>query len=143
MLDDETWIRAMGRVPAAIRIGVSLASALALTAWASTPPLEQNCEVARLMLEERLGEGRIEELSHLVAPDFAARSATKPDRVGNLEQDIAAIRGWRSAAPDLEVKLLRSVAEGEWVATLWRATATNTGEGDGLPATGRKLGLVP
>src|SRR5262249_1779432 len=72
--------------------------------------------------------------SEIYAPDFVNHTATK-DVV--LEQDQASTRGWRSAFPDLEMKIEKEVAEGEFVTVLWKGHGTNTGTGNGLNATGK------
>lgn len=47
--------------------------------------------------------------------------------------------GWRAAFPDLKVVVDHVIAEGDKVAIRWTATGTNTGNGNGITATGRKV----
>ena len=49
------------------------------------------------------------------------------------------MRGWRQTFPDLKMTVLQEIAEGELVTVLWTFTGTNTGEGNGIPATGKKV----
>ena len=55
------------------------------------------------------------------------------------EDGLNEAKGWRSAFPDLVVNVDLMVAEGDLVAVRWTARGTNTGTGNGIPATGRKV----
>ena len=55
------------------------------------------------------------------------------------EDGMNEAKGWRSAFPDLAVNVDLMVAEGDLVAVRWTARGTNTGTGNGVPATGRKV----
>jgi len=53
------------------------------------------------------------------------------------ESGLAEARGWRQAFPDLRMNVDLILAENDLVAVRWTATGTNTGAGNGLPATGK------
>jgi steroid delta-isomerase-like uncharacterized protein len=55
------------------------------------------------------------------------------------EDGMNEAKGWRAAFPDLAVSVDLMVAEGHLVAVRWTARGTNTGTGNGIPATGRKV----
>lgn len=55
------------------------------------------------------------------------------------EDGIKEAKGWRSAFPDLHVTPDLVIAEGDFVVVRWTARGTNTGTGNGIPATGRKV----
>jgi steroid delta-isomerase-like uncharacterized protein len=55
------------------------------------------------------------------------------------EDGMKEAKGWRSAFPDLAVNVDLIVAERDLVAVRWTARGTNTGTGNGIPATGRKV----
>jgi steroid delta-isomerase-like uncharacterized protein len=55
-----------------------------------------------------------------------------------LEEDQAALKGWHQAFPDLSIVPEKLIADGDQVAVYWIARGTNTGTGNGLPATGKK-----
>ena len=108
--------------------------ALAGGAQAGRGDLERNKQVVRRVFEDVLTQGRIEVERAIHTPDFVAHAG---DRSAGLEEDIAAAQGWRDAFPDLVVTVEQLIAEGDRVAAFWTARGTNTGEGHGLPATGR------
>jgi len=45
----------------------------------------------------------------------------------------------RKAFPDLRMKVEKELVDSDYVTVLWSGEGTNTGEGNGLPATGKKL----
>jgi predicted ester cyclase len=63
------------------------------------------------------------------------------ERTATLEEDMAAAREERKALPDLHIKILQMLAERDLVAVYWMASGTNTQEGLGFPATGRKISI--
>jgi hypothetical protein len=83
-----------------------------------------------------LGRGRIAENEHLYAPTFVAHAGA---RNATRAEDRAATEGWRQAFPNLEVRVLQMVAENDLVAVHFTARGTNTGSGNGLPATGASV----
>jgi steroid delta-isomerase-like uncharacterized protein len=97
---------------------------------------ESRKAVARRVFEEIFNESKFEIAAELYAKDFVNHGMTRD--IG-LAEDQAAARGWKSAFPDLKMQVDKVIAEGDLVAVLWSGTGTNTGEGNGLPATGKKL----
>ncbi|NWG91716.1 MAG: ester cyclase [Parvularculaceae bacterium] len=95
-----------------------------------------NAATARIVFDEILSKGLIEENERIYHPDFVARGLRRD--VGRAE-DRAAAAGWRQMAPDLKMTPLRVVADCNLVAVHWEGTGTNTGEGNGFPATGRSI----
>lgn len=113
-----------------------------LFAFAAAPAVwgaggtEANKAVARRVFDEILTRGNFELASELYAPDFVNHGRTSDV---TLERDQAAARGWLQAFPDLRIAPEIVLAESDLVVVLWRASGTNTGEGNGLPATGRRM----
>jgi steroid delta-isomerase-like uncharacterized protein len=119
----------MGLIWALVAAGTASAAAAGETA-------EQRKAVARRVFEEIFNQGRFEVADEIYAKDFVNHGAGRD--VG-LKEDQEAARGWKSAFPDLKMRVEMMVAEGDLVAVLWSGSGTNTGEGNGLPATGKKL----
>ena len=100
---------------------------------------EQNKAIARRAFEEILSQGRFELASELYAKDFINHGI---HRNASLEEDQAALKGWHQAFSDITIVPEKLIAEGDLVAIYWIARGTNTGTGNGLPATGKKAELA-
>src|SRR5262245_8226160 len=105
--------------------GVAYASALQ----------EQNKALAKRAFEELLSKGKFELAEQFYAKDFVNHGI---HRDISLDEDQAALKGWHQAFPDLAITPERLIAEGDLVTIYWIARGTNTGTGNGLPATGKK-----
>ena len=97
---------------------------------------EQNKALAKRAFEELLSGGRFELAEQLYAKDFANHGI---HRDISLEEDQAALKGWHQAFPDVAIEPKKLIAEGDLVVVYWIARGTNTGTGNGLPATGKKV----
>jgi len=96
---------------------------------------EQNKALAKRAFEELLSKGRFELAEQLYAKDFVNHGIHRD--IG-LEEDQAALKGWHEAFPDISIVPEKLIAEGDLVTIYWIARGTNTGTGNGLPATGKK-----
>jgi len=100
---------------------------------------EKNKAVARIVFEEILGGGKIDQYESLYSPDFVGHGVTRDVR---RAEDRATTQGWRQAFPDLRVTIDKLIAEGDLVTVRFIGEGTNTGTANGLPATGKRLRLV-
>ena len=121
----------MKRTAIFLLVGVAVC---ALPMSAETP--NQRKAVARRVFEEIFNQGKFDVADQIYAKDFVNHGVTRD--IG-LKEDQAAARGWRSAFPDLRTQVDKVLVDGEFVTVLWSGEGTNTGEGNGLPATGKKL----
>jgi len=96
---------------------------------------QQNKAVARRAFEEILSQGKFEFAEQLYARDFVNHGI---HRDAGLEEDQAALKGWHQAFPDIAIVPQKLIAEDDLVTIYWIASGTNTGTGNGLPATGKK-----
>jgi steroid delta-isomerase-like uncharacterized protein len=96
---------------------------------------DQNKAIAKRAFEEILSQGRFELAEQLYAKDFINHGIHSQ---ANLEEDQAALKGWHQAFPDIAIVPEKLIAEGDLVVVYWIARGTNTGTGNGLPATGKK-----
>src|SRR6476469_2632466 len=97
---------------------------------------EQNKALAKRAFEELLSKGKFELAEQLYAKDFVNHGI---HRDATLEEDQAALKGWHEAFPDVAIVPEKLMAEGDLVTIYWIARGTNTGTGNGLPATGKKV----
>ena len=97
---------------------------------------DQNKAIAKRAFEELLSGGRFELAEQLYARDFVNHGI---HRDISLAEDQAALKGWHEAFPDVVILPEKLMAEGDLVTIYWIARGTNTGTGNGLPATGKKV----
>jgi len=98
--------------------------------------LELNKSITRRVYEEGLSQGRFEVP---YTADFVGHGGR---RTFSHADGMAEARGWREAFPDLDVTVEKQVAERDLVAVHWTARGTNTGTGNGIPATGRAVEIT-
>lgn len=117
---------------------------LAALALASFPAAagggeEQNKQIARKLFDEALNKDRWDTYLSIHAPAFRAHAGRS---TATREEDLEFAKGWRRAFPDGAFTIEKLVAEGDLVAVYWRGRGTNTGEGNGLPATGKAIDVT-
>ncbi|HEV2960513.1 MAG TPA: ester cyclase [Candidatus Angelobacter sp.] len=99
-------------------------------------PAEQNKAVVRRVFDDLFSRGRYEFIDQIYAKDCPVHFGNRHTR---LEQAVAEGKGWRTAAPDLLMTVERMEVERDFVIVDWIARGTNTGKGNGVPATGKKI----
>jgi steroid delta-isomerase-like uncharacterized protein len=100
---------------------------------------EQNKAIAKRAFDEILCHRHYELAEQLYAKDFVNHGI---HRDATLEEDQAALKGWHQAFSDITIVPEKLIAEGDLVTIYWIARGTNTGTGNGLPATGKKAELA-
>lgn len=113
-------------------------AALAVPAYAGEVE-ERNKAVARVVYEEILGRGKMEEYEAVYSPDFVNH-----DLAGDIgrEENRRSTEGWREAFPDLRITIDKILAEGDLVTVRFIGEGTNTATGNGLPATGKSIRIA-
>ena len=99
---------------------------------------EKNKAVARRLFEVALNQDNWDVYNEVHTEDFIAHSGKKS---GNLAQDLEDAKGWRLAFPDGRYTVDHVIAEGNFVVVHFTGRGTNTGAGNGLPATGKQIEL--
>ena len=122
-----------------ITISVSTCCLLFAASLFASSLQEQNKAIARRAFEEILSGGRFELAEQLYAKDFVNHGI---HRNATLEEDQTALKGWHQAFSDIAIVPEKLIAEGDLVTVYWIARGTNTGTGNGLPATGKKAELA-
>jgi steroid delta-isomerase-like uncharacterized protein len=118
---------------------VSACSLLSAGSLFASSLQEENKAIARRAFEEILSQGHFALAEQLYAKDFVNHGI---HRDASLEEDQAALKGWHQAFSDIAIAPAKLIAEGDLVAIYWIARGTNTGTGNGLPATGKKAELA-
>ncbi len=94
---------------------------------------ELNKSLARRVYDEGLNQGIF---TVPYTQDFIGHAG---NGTFTREAGMAEAKGWRQAFPDLKMNVDLIVAEKDLVAVRWTATGTNTGTGNGIPATGKSV----
>jgi steroid delta-isomerase-like uncharacterized protein len=92
--------------------------------------------VARKLFEVALNQDNWDVYNEIHSKDFVAHAGK---RSVTLAEDLQSAKGWRQALPDGKYTIDQMIAEGEMVMVRWTGRGTNTGEGNGLPATGKHI----
>lgn len=99
---------------------------------------ELNKIIARRLVEEGLGEGKLTEVERLVAPDVVDHAPLLGEPPG-VEGTKEVIRTMRRAFPDLYVDVADLVADGDRVVARWKGYGTHRGEFLGVAPTGKRV----
>jgi steroid delta-isomerase-like uncharacterized protein len=118
---------------------VSACSLLVASLLFGSPLQEQNKAIAKRAFNELLSQGHFELAEQLYAKDFVNHGI---HRNATLDEDQAALKGWHQAFSDIVISAEKLMAEGDLVTVYWIARGTNTGAGNGLPATGKRVELA-
>lgn len=123
------------------RLSPFLLAAIALASFpaAAAGEVEQNKAIARKLFDETLNKDRWDTYLAIHAPAFRAHAGRS---IATREEDLEFAKGWRRAFPDGAYTIEKLVAEGDLVAVYWTGRGTNTGEGNGLPATGKAIDVT-
>ena len=99
-------------------------------------PQDQNKTIAKRVFLELYNQNKFDIADQIYAKDFVNHGLHR--NVG-LKEDQYAARGWKQAFPDLVISVDQTIAEGDLVTVLWSGRGTNTGNGNGITATGKTV----
>lgn len=104
----------------------------------STTTPEQNVATAKRYVNELINKGDFSKIDEILAEDVQFKLMQAPNLVGR-----AAVRGqieqMRRAFTNLNLEVVRELANENKVALRWRWTGTHSGEFNGVPASGNKV----
>ena len=113
-----------------------LALLISISSAAKTNPLEANKAVARRLFEVALNQDNWDVYNEIHSKDFVAHAGKRSE---GLAGDLQDAKGWRQAFPDGQYTVDQVIAEGDRVVVQFTGRGTNTGTGNGLPATGKRI----
>ena len=99
---------------------------------------ESNKALSRRLLEEAFNAGNIDVVDELLTNDFVNHDAALPKPMIGPDAAKASISGYRTAFPDLRIKIEEQIADDAAVATRWSAKGTQEGALMGVAATGKE-----
>jgi predicted SnoaL-like aldol condensation-catalyzing enzyme len=101
--------------------------------------MEENKKISRRLQEEVFGQGKLELVDELLAPDYVSHAPGDPE-LSRGPQDIKElVRAYHSAFPDIDFAVEKQVAEGDTVVSRWTARGTHRGEFMGVAPSGRMM----
>lgn len=102
---------------------------------------QENSRIAKMFFE-RLNRQEIDAVPEYEHRDIMIEA---PGAAGSMTRDqyTGYLQGYLDAFPDLHFDILQTIAQGNHVVVIWRASGTHTGpmrapNGDMIPATNRK-----
>lgn len=105
------------------------------------PHLEENKAAARAVFAV-WSSGELERLDEIVAVDVVHHDPYDPHGAEGLAGMKKTIQLNRQAFPDLEIVVEDQIAEGDRVATRWRATMTHKGQLGGAAPSGKRATIT-
>ena len=100
---------------------------------------EENKKISWRLQEEVFGEGKLESVDELLAPDYVSHAPGDPELSRGPEDIKEIVRAYHSAFPDISFTVEKQVAEGAMVVTRWIARGTHRGEFMGVPPSGSRI----
>ena len=100
---------------------------------------DANAATARRGVDEAFNQGRVEVFDEICSSDVVTHDPADPEDVRGIEAHKERCLMYRAAMPDLTVTVEDVVASGDRVAMRWTVRATNTGELQGMPPTGKHV----
>jgi steroid delta-isomerase-like uncharacterized protein len=100
---------------------------------------EENKRISWRLQKEGFGQGKLESVDELLAPDYVSHAPGDPELSRGPEDIKQIVPAYHSAFPDINFAVEKQVAEGDMVVTRWIARGTHRGEFMGVPPSGRRI----
>ncbi len=100
---------------------------------------EENKKISWRLQEEVFGQGKLESVDELLAPDYVSHAPGDPVLSRGPEDIKEVVRSYHSAFPDINFAVEQQVAEGDMVVTRWTARGTHRGEFMGISPSGKRI----
>jgi steroid delta-isomerase-like uncharacterized protein len=102
--------------------------------------IEENKEMVRRYMEEVLSEKRVDEIDDYVTADYV-NHLLPPGMPQGPQGEKLFLGMFQQAFPDYTISVERLVGEGDKVVAHWSFRGTNSGEFQGMPATGKQVNV--
>ena len=100
---------------------------------------ERNKKLVRLAIERIWNAGDYASVSDFVTSDFLSHGSHRGKDIRGVAGVAHFFSTLRMSFPDLNFEIVEQIAEGDKVATRWRATGTHSADFLGIPPTGRSV----
>jgi steroid delta-isomerase-like uncharacterized protein len=103
-------------------------------------PVEQNIQLMRRWFQEVWNEGRTQTVYDLLSADAVARGQTGPqEEIHGPAEFVQFVERIRTAFPDINVAIEDAFGAQDKVVVRWSGAMTHSGDGLGMPATGKPI----
>jgi predicted ester cyclase len=96
-----------------------------------------NKEIVRRALEEPWTDPSV--LDELIDESYEGHDPAVPEGIRGVQGAKDNVENYRSAFEGAQIKVLRQIAEGEYVASRWEGRGRHTGDLMGIPPTGKEV----
>ena len=103
---------------------------------------DANIAAAKRVIDEAFNQGNVDVLDEVLSADAVSHDPAEPEDVRGVEAHKQRVLGYRAAMSDLHVTVDDVFAEGNMVAMRWSVEATNDGELQGMPPTGKHVAFT-
>jgi steroid delta-isomerase-like uncharacterized protein len=100
--------------------------------------VEENKEMVRRFMEEVLSQKRLDEIDDYLTEDYV-NHLLPPGAPQGPQGEKLLVGQFQQAFPDYTISMERIVGEGDKVMAHWSFRGTNSGEFQGIPATGKQV----
>ncbi len=97
-----------------------------------------NKTIVKEYIEKVVNTGDLGLVKDYISPEYTEIFDNVKHKAG-IDGAIEHIKGIRQTYPDLKLKILKQIEEGEWIATDYMMTGTHLGEWMGIKPTGKKI----
>ena len=101
-----------------------------------------NKQVVRRFIDECWNSHDAEKMRALCDPNVVTEESAAPEPVKGIENNVRLMQQYLSAFPDIRMKVLTQIEEGDRVVTHFTGSGTHKGPFLGVPATQRKFSDV-
>src|SRR5258705_13295615 len=99
---------------------------------------EQNKMNARRIVDEAWNKHNTKPIDELFSNDAILHNPPDPTIIKGTQGAKATLQTYLTAFPDVKITIEKEIADAEYVVQHLRAVGTNTGDFNGMPATGKK-----
>lgn len=106
-------------------------------------PAKQNIQLMQRWFQEVWNEGRTQTVYDLLSPNSVARGQTGPEaEIHGPAEFVQFVERIRAAFPDINLTIEEAIGARDKVVVRWLGIMTHSGDGLGIPATGKQVRIT-
>ena len=103
---------------------------------------DANIAVVSRIWNEVWNQGKLEACDEIFAPDYVGIIPAQPGPIRGIEQFKQMVSIYRTALPDVHLRVDDLFTSGDRIAVRWVSRGTNTGPMMGIPPTGKAVEIM-